>query len=107
MVFPTPAHAPANELYKHIPGMTTRRTPLLPRHAESGRSAGTDDDFSRLLSTRGSQDSPKAGTGRGNCRSAATLAQLPVSGNWHNLRAGTASLVDIMRPRNLPQVKNK
>ena len=39
MVFPGPAYAPANELYKHIPGMTTP-------------------------------------------------AQLPVSGNWHNLRAG-------------------
>jgi len=37
----------------------------------------------------------------------ATLAQLLVSGNWHNLRAGTASLVAIMRPRNLPQLKNK
>lgn len=37
----------------------------------------------------------------------ATLARLLVKGNWHNLRAGSASLVDIMRPRNLPQVKNK
>ena len=37
----------------------------------------------------------------------ATLAQLLVRGNWHNVRAGTASLVDIIRPRNLPQVKNK
>jgi phosphohistidine phosphatase len=33
----------------------------------------------------------------------ATLARLLVKGNWHNLRAGSASLVDIMRPRNLPK----
>jgi len=32
----------------------------------------------------------------------ATLAQLLVSGNWPNLRAGTTRFVDIMRPRNLP-----
>jgi len=49
-----PAHAPANELYNHNPGMTT-------------------------------------------------LAQLPVSGNWHNLRAGIAAPVDMMRPLNLPE----
>ncbi|MFV1973448.1 MAG: histidine phosphatase family protein [Thiohalobacterales bacterium] len=33
----------------------------------------------------------------------ATLAQLLISGNWHNLRAGSASLAGIMRPRNLPK----
>ena len=33
----------------------------------------------------------------------ATLAQLLVDGSWHNLSAGAAGLVDIMRPRNLPR----
>lgn len=57
VVLPDPAQAPARELYKHIPGVTTP-------------------------------------------------AQLPVSANWHNLRAGTVRPVELMRPRNLPRVKN-
>lgn len=32
----------------------------------------------------------------------ATLAQLVAGENWHNLNAGTASLVNLVRPRNLP-----
>jgi hypothetical protein len=99
-----PAHEPVNELYNHIPGMTTRRTRLLLRHAESGRPAGTDDDFSRLLSRRGRWTARNRVPGGSKCRSTTTLAQLPVGGNWHNLRAGTASLVDMMRPHNLTQV---
>jgi len=62
VVFPEPAHAPANELYKHIPGMTTHRAQLQPRHADS----------SRLLPTHGSKHSSKAGAGR---------VQVPTHGN--------------------------
>jgi hypothetical protein len=116
VVFLYPEHGAVDQLYNYITGMTTHRTLLLLRHAKSDWSAGATDDFSRPLSRRGCKDSPGmealllylAGNELqtpkdGKYLPTATLAQLLVSGNWHNLRAGSASLAGIMQPRNLPK----